>query len=664
MGQIPGRAPGSRSRNKQLDPLQPGAELRRKSILLSIYIMKHSIRKLGLQRYIHVSFLVLLTPLCLAAPFIDTFETDTSEHYTGSDSFGSGGSFTVSTATATLDVNATGENTYLAMLDDGEHFLETGEFVEAVSSIGVGASAPHQYLVVSNTNVQPSVDEGFRFRRSPSLRIWGGTAPGGATTLDDPGNDGGLTYRIERITPTEFRFLYNAGEGFVDLGSYELPDASPRMHVGLQSWAGTTPFDRLIIDTIPTEENVPPTGISLSRDSVRAGSPAGTLVGELTAFDPNPGDTFSFHLVSVDGNSKSSVFEIAQNHRRTLIELNDSATYEVELRVEDSEGLALTKVFSVSVTEQPVIVFGALADVQYSDKPTAGARDYRGSRPRLQSAVDYFNTQSDLDFVISLGDFIDDRWESFDAVVPIWEQLNAPNTYHLLGNHDYVDIGEENIPLVPDRLGMPAPNYTFNVNGSEDNFLFVVLDGQEFATFTTLPGTPERAFADRLRARASSRGSNGFDWNGGLGPIQFSWLRNELDIASREGIQVILFCHYPIFPLGSEHNNHSDHELKALVEQYPVVKVWMNGHQHGGDYASDAGVHFYTMKGMVEQQGSNAYAVCELYEDRLEINGFGSERDRSLEFSDHENGLSPIKEFELSRDGLVITLVQRGGSKW
>jgi len=182
--------------------------------------------------------------------FIDEFETDTSENYTGSDSFGSGGSFIINTEAGTLDLQAAGGNTYLAMLNDGEHFLEAGEYLEVVSATGVGASSPHQYVIVSNTNVQPAEFEGFRFRRSPSLRVWGGTAPGAGTTLADPGNDGGLTYRIERLSSTEFRFLYDSGEGFTDLGTYELPGAAPRMYVGVQAWAGTAAFASLAIGNL------------------------------------------------------------------------------------------------------------------------------------------------------------------------------------------------------------------------------------------------------------------------------------------------------------------------------------------------------------------------------------------------------------------------------
>ncbi len=589
------------------------------------------------------------------ANFSDNFTAGTSSSYTGSNSFGGGGTFTVNTATGTLDVQAASGNTYAVMLDDQTNFLEAGEYFEAVSTVGVGSSAPHQFVVVSNTPEQPSASTGFRFRRSPSLRIWGGDAPGSSTTLADPGNSGGLSYRIERVSATEFRFLYNTGLGFQDLGTYNLPGAATQMHVGVQSWAGTTPWDSFEIGTLVTTPNEAPTDIQLSNDTVRDNQPAGAAVGQLSAVDANIGDTHIFSVLSVDGSTTSTLFTVSGNELVTGTVLPATPTsYAVEIEAEDSGALTFSKTVTVNVVA-PLAVFGAMADVQYADIPSAGSRDYRGSINRLQAAVNFYNTQ-ELDFVIHLGDFIQQYWESYDDLMPIWEQLNAPATYHVLGNHEFDQIGVENIDQVDERLGMPAPYHTFTVPGTEADFLFIVIDGQEFATFTTLAGTPERAYADQLRATASSRGSNGVTWNGGVGPIQFAWLRDQLDGATAAGQKVIIMCHYPIMPLGATHNNHTDYELKALIDEYPAVKAWMNGHNHAGRYTLADGVHHYTMRGIVEQAGSNAYAVVELYEDRMVVDGFFNEPDRTFIFSENETGLAPVSNLQAAVDGSEIEL--------
>ena len=63
--------------------------------------------------------------------------------------------------------------------------------------------------------------------------------------------------------------------------------------------------------------------------------------------------------------------------------------------------------------------FGAIADCQYCDGDTAGARQYRNSPAKLQKAVEHLNTM-DLEFTVHLGDFIDRDWASFDVVTPIY----------------------------------------------------------------------------------------------------------------------------------------------------------------------------------------------------------------------------------------------------
>ena len=55
----------------------------------------------------------------------------------------------------------------------------------------------------------------------------------------------------------------------------------------------------------------------------------------------------------------------------------------------------------------------------------------------------------------------------------------------------------------------------------------------------------------------------------------------------------------------------------------------MNGHNHGGNYAQLGKIHFLTLKGMVDTT-TTAYAVIEVHDDRLELKGFGRQKDRTL----------------------------------
>ena len=70
----------------------------------------------------------------------------------------------------------------------------------------------------------------------------------------------------------------------------------------------------------------------------------------------------------------------------------------------------------------------------------------------------------------------------------------------------------------------------------------------------------------------------------------------------------------------------------ALIENYPCVKLWLNGHNHAGNYAFHHGVHFVNLKGMIETENENAYSTIVLGENTIEITGFGREKSQSLSF--------------------------------
>ena len=43
------------------------------------------------------------------------------------------------------------------------------------------------------------------------------------------------------------------------------------------------------------------------------------------------------------------------------------------------------------------------------------------------------------------------------------------------------------------------------------------------------------------------------------------------------------------------------------------------------------GVHYLSMKGMVQGE-DNSYSIVEIYEDRIEVKGFGRQEDRTMTF--------------------------------
>jgi hypothetical protein len=98
-------------------------------------------------------------------------------------------------------------------------------------------------------------------------------------------------------------------------------------------------------------ENQPPTDIQLSNHTITEGLPSGTLVGTLTTTDPDVGDTFTYALVSGDGNTGNSAFDIDGDQLVSAIVFDYATqnTYSVRISTTDSGGLSYEEAFTINV---------------------------------------------------------------------------------------------------------------------------------------------------------------------------------------------------------------------------------------------------------------------------------------------------------------------------
>lgn len=272
----------------------------------------------------------------------------------------------------------------------------------------------------------------------------------------------------------------------------------------------------------------------------------------------------------------------------------------------------------------PLFTFGVITDVQYYDGETAGTRHYRSSPEKLNAITDSLNQQK-VDFVIHLGDLIDRDFKSFDPLMPILGKLHMP-IYHVLGNHDF-SVKQEEIKVVPVKLVMPARYYAVTHKAVR----FIMLDGNDQSIYGQKKGSKEyKSAVKKLESMKLAKVPNAQEWNGGIGGKQMKWLKKQLDEASQNKEKVIISCHFPLFPEGDAHNLWNDSEIRALLNGYPNVMTWFNGHNHKGNYHQMEHIHFVNFKGIVEKTDT-PWSVVEVYNDHLIINGFGVEPDRLLE---------------------------------
>ena len=275
--------------------------------------------------------------------------------------------------------------------------------------------------------------------------------------------------------------------------------------------------------------------------------------------------------------------------------------------------------------KEPFLKVGLVADPQYANQPPAGKRNYRESLWKLQEAIDTFNFNK-VDLVQNLGDIINDKWESYEAILPLYDKLNPNiNNYHLLGNHEFA-VDSIHLKDILDRLSMPDYYYSYSKKG----WRFIVLDATDIAYFSNSLHDLKIQEID-LYFQNTKGQSNSYDWNSAIGKPQQNWLKKELENADILGQKVILFSHMPIRPNDNPHNLWNDQEIIDIIEHSSNIVAFINGHNHSGGYDFKNGIHYITIFGMVDTMVSS-YGILEFYKDILVLKGFGNQKTLELKY--------------------------------
>ena len=126
--------------------------------------------------------------------------------------------------------------------------------------------------------------------------------------------------------------------------------------------------------------NEAPTALRLSNASIAEGLPAGTVVGVLSATDPDEAETFTYSFVSEVADGDHDFFEIVGNELRTttVFDYESRTSYELFIQVTDSGGLTyapdtpatslafLENSDSTDVDRESPLLRNSLSDLGYS----------------------------------------------------------------------------------------------------------------------------------------------------------------------------------------------------------------------------------------------------------------------------------------------------------
>jgi hypothetical protein len=274
--------------------------------------------------------------------------------------------------------------------------------------------------------------------------------------------------------------------------------------------------------------------------------------------------------------------------------------------------------------QTPLFSFGIITDVQYCDCDPVGTRYYKSSLLKLKEAVETLKNDNPK-FVFDLGDLIEKDFISYKAVYGILD-TSGLRIYHCTGNHDY---------SVEPRLKKRIPALQFSNKGyysfTYDKFRFIVLNGNELSAYSTNNKSIIKQADDYITKLKNEGEVNAINWNGGISSKQLDWLTIQLNSAAMNEEKVFIMCHFPVWPINI-HNLLNYKDVLVLLEKYNNIIAWFNGHNHMGNYGNLNMTHFITLKGMVETEDRNSFALIEVYRNKIWIKGTGREKNLILAY--------------------------------
>ena len=254
------------------------------------------------------------------------------------------------------------------------------------------------------------------------------------------------------------------------------------------------------------------------------------------------------------------------------------------------------------------ITIGVFTDAHYANRDARGSRHYRDSAAKLEEFVRTMNAEKPA-LAIALGDFVDKGRDVatekayLDRIEGIYRGFKGQR-HHVIGNHDVATLTKDQFLA---GTGSAAPHYAFDVGP----FHFIVLDAC-------------------YRKDGTSYAPGNFRWSESLVPSdELKWLSSDLRATNR---LTVVFVHQRLDEDTNVHTVQNAAEVRRLLEKSGKVRAVFSGHDHKGGYMRIGGIHYVTMRAMVEGPGmqNNAYALVRITPTRIHVRGFGKQPERDV----------------------------------
>ncbi|SHK95485.1 gliding motility-associated C-terminal domain-containing protein [Chitinophaga jiangningensis] len=204
-----------------------------------------------------------------------------------------------------------------------------------------------QDFVIGVTNVnEPPTDFQLDNNTLPELKPVG-TVVGNLTATDPDANEtftwtlvGGADQAKFKVTGNQV--VVNGVLDYMQQKSYTI-----RIRV---TDAGGLWIEKDVTITV-TSTNSAPTNISLDKNSILENAPAGTVIGTLSATDPDAGDVFTYAFAGGADDAKFKINAGNQLISDAVFDYEQKNSYSVRVRVTDKRGLTFEKDLVIAVTD-------------------------------------------------------------------------------------------------------------------------------------------------------------------------------------------------------------------------------------------------------------------------------------------------------------------------
>lgn len=272
-------------------------------------------------------------------------------------------------------------------------------------------------------------------------------------------------------------------------------------------------------------------------------------------------------------------------------------------------GLAGTasQVAQGSTENGTVLRIGLVTDMHYADKPSAGSRHYRESIEKLAEAASKFS-EANPRFVVELGDFVDAA-SSVEAELGYLKRIQS-EFVHVAKERHYV-LGNHCVDTLTKKEFLDGVEQTESYSSFDrGEYHFIILD----ACF-------------RSDGKPYERKNSKWD-DSNIPPAEIEWLRADLQSTQRK---TIVFTHQRLDDTKS-HSVKNCAAVRQILEESKLVQAVFQGHSHQNDYRQILGIHYCTLRAMVEGAGAenNGYSLLNVHGNgMLQLVGYRQQVQRS-----------------------------------